>query len=256
MIVNDIDFKTVYHIAVQAAATIMEVDSGNDFDIELKGDHSPLTAADKAAHAVIVQGLQKAYPTIPILSEEGRTIPYSQRCNWNRFWLVDPLDGTKEFIKKNDEFTVNIALIDHNRVVAGLVNVPAQNVTFFGALGLGSWKMKDSEPPQAIQVRQIPADGALMVVMSRSHPAPALVNYLESLTVGDALPVGSSLKFCVVAEGKADLYPRLGPTMEWDTAAGHAVVEAAGGRVTQMDGTPLTYNKENLLNPHFIVKGA
>ena len=256
MIVNDIDFRTVHKIAGQAAAAIMEVYSRNDFDIELKGDHSPLTAADKASHAVIVQGLRQAYPSIPILSEEGREIPYSQRSNWTRFWLVDPLDGTKEFIKRNGEFTVNIALVDHNRVVAGLVNVPAQNVTFLGALGAGAWKIKGSEPPKAIRVRQALAGEALTVVMSRSHPAPALAQYLESVPVADALPVGSSLKFCVVAEGKADLYPRLGPTMEWDTAAGHAVVEAAGGRVCQLNGAPLTYNKDNLLNPHFIVKGG
>jgi len=241
-------------IARDAGDAIMEIYAG-DFNVELKGDESPLTCADKASHEVIVRGLRDAYPPIPILSEEGKDIPYPERSGWSRFWLVDPLDGTKEFIKRNGEFTVNIALVEDGAVVAGVVYVPAQKTLYFGEKGKGAWKQEDGREPVRIEVRESDATGGLTVVMSRSHPSPELAEYLKDVNVAEALPVGSSLKLCVVAEGKADLYPRLGPTMEWDTAAGHAVVEAGGGTVTQVDGTPLRYNKENLLNPYFIVKG-
>jgi len=232
----------------------MEIYAG-EFNVELKGDNSPLTCADRASHQVIVKGLQAATPDIPILSEEGRDIPYAERAAWSRFWLVDPLDGTKEFIKRNDEFTVNIALVEDGGVTAGVVYVPAQGTMYFGGLGAGCWKTVDGDESVPIKVREADHNVGLTVVMSRSHPSPELETYLQEVKVAEALPVGSSLKLCVVAEGKADLYPRLGPTMEWDTAAGHAVVEAAGGTVTQVDGAPLRYNKESLLNPYFIVRG-
>jgi len=235
----------------------MEIYEG-DHAVEYKDDNSPLTAADKASHEVIVAGLNKQFPDIPILSEEGRDIPYEIRKNWQRFWLVDPLDGTKEFIKRNGEFTVNIALIEENTPVFGVVYVPAQDKLYCGVVGQGAFVEVRGPRPEAkaIQVRQPDAEAGLTVVMSRSHPSPDLEAYLQDIKVAEALPVGSSLKLCVVAEGRADLYPRLGPTMEWDTAAGQAVVVAAGGSVLQTDGTPLEYNKENLLNPHFIVKGS
>jgi 3'(2'), 5'-bisphosphate nucleotidase len=170
--------------------------------------------------------------------------------------LVDPLDGTKEFIKRNGEFTVNIALIEDGRSVFGVVGVPAQGMIYWGVAGSGAWLQAGDAPPQPIRVRQPEPASGLTVVMSRSHPSPELDAYLADIKVADALPIGSSLKLCAVAEGRADLYPRLGPTMEWDTAAGHAVVEAAGGRVLTLAGVPLSYNKQSLLNPHFIVSGA
>ncbi|MGW8312844.1 MAG: 3'(2'),5'-bisphosphate nucleotidase CysQ, partial [Desulfuromonadales bacterium] len=230
MIVKEIDFDIVCRIAREAGESIMKVYSG-PFNVELKGDDSPLTSADRASHEVIVKGLQANFPDIPILSEEGRDIPYNERKEWPRFWLVDPLDGTKEFIKRNGEFTVNIALIEHAVVVAGVVYVPAQETMYYGGANLGCWKLTGSEAAEPVRVRQADHAKGLTVVMSRSHPSPELAAYLQDYQVADALPVGSSLKLCVVAEGKADLYPRLGPTMEWDTAAGHAVVEGAGGTV-------------------------
>lgn len=250
-----IDIQIVCEIARQAGEKIMEIYDG-DHVVEFKDDKSPLTAADKASHAVIVTGLTKHYPEIPILSEEGKDIPYEQRKNWSRFWLVDPLDGTKEFIKRNGEFTVNIALIEKNEPTLGVVYVPAQGKVYHGIKFQGAFLQQGSENPYPIQVRMTPPVEGLTVVMSRSHPSPELEEYLKDIKVAEALPVGSSLKLCVVAEGKADLYPRLGPTMEWDTAAGHAVVTAAGGTVETPDGKLLKYNKENLLNPFFIVKNT
>ena len=254
MNLNNINFDKVCAIARDAGSAIMEIYAG-EFDVELKGDNSPLTSADRASHQVIVEGLQEATPDIPILSEEGRAIPYPERAAWSRFWLVDPIDGTKEFIKRNGEFTVNIALVEDGRVIAGVVYVPAQETMYLGRLGAGAWKIEGNQEPVKIAVRAADESLGLTVVMSRSHPSPELEEYLRDIKVAEAMPVGSSLKLCVVAEGKADLYPRLGPTMEWDTAAGHAVVEAAGGTVTQVDGAPLLYNKENLLNPYFIARG-
>jgi len=251
---SPIDFDKVCTIARDAGSEIMEIYAG-EFNVELKGDNSPLTCADRVSHQMIVEGLQQATPDIPILSEEGRDIPYAERATWSRFWLVDPLDGTKEFIKRNGEFTVNIALVEDGRVIAGVVYVPAQETMYFGRLGAGCWKTVEDDESVPIKVREADHNAGLTIVMSRSHPSPELEAYLQEVKVAEALPVGSSLKLCVVAEGKADLYPRLGPTMEWDTAAGHAVVEAAGGTVTQVDGAPLRYNKENLLNPYFIVRG-
>jgi len=254
MITIGIDFEVICSIAREAGAAIMEIYAG-EFNVELKGDASPLTCADRASHEVIVKGLHASFPDLPILSEEGRDIPYAERKNWQRFWLVDPLDGTKEFIKRNGEFTVNIALIEGGQVTAGVVHVPALDKTYLGIRGQGSWLTVGTGDPVRIVAREADHVSGLTVVMSRSHPSPELAAYLEDLKVANALPVGSSLKFCVVAEGKADLYPRFGPTMEWDTAAGHAVVEGAGGTVTTVDGKKLQYNKENLLNPHFIVSG-
>lgn len=254
MSLNDIDTKQICAIAREAGAAIMAV-YAKEFDIELKEDESPLTCADRAAHEVISAGLKQITPHIPVLSEEGRSIPYAERCTWSRFWLVDPLDGTKEFIKRNGEFTVNIALIENCRVVLGVVFVPARDLLYFGSQGAGCWRQAGAGAPEQIQVRQADHVAGLTVVMSRSHPSPELEGFLGGLRVAEALPVGSSLKLCVVAEGKADLYPRLGPTMEWDTAAGHAIVEAAGGTMTGVDGAPFLYNKENLLNPCFVVRG-
>ena len=255
MVFHDIDLNIICAIAQDAGSAIMDI-YDQDFAVEFKDDHSPLTSADKASHDVIVANLKRQYPGIPVLSEEGQGIPFAERSPWSRFWLVDPLDGTKEFIKRNGEFTVNIALVVNGRAVAGVVYVPVQKTLFFGAQGMGAWKIVDDLQPKAIGVRSAVKEMGLTVVMSRSHPSPELSDYLEEVNISEAMPVGSSLKFCVIAEGKADLYPRLGPTMEWDTAAGHAIVEAAGGTVLQMDGSVLCYNKESLLNPHFVVQGG
>ena len=243
----------VSEIARQAGSAIMGIYNG-DFNVELKGDHSPLTCADKASHEVIVAGLQENFPEIPILSEEGQEIPFAQRTGWTRFWLVDPLDGTKEFIKRNGEFTVNIALVEGNKPIFGVVYVPAQDRLYCGVVGQGAFVQNGGDPTFPIQVRSEAPEAGLTVVMSRSHPSPELEDFLKDIKVAEALPVGSSLKLCVVAEGKADLYPRLGPTMEWDTAAGQAVVESAGGKVVDLAGQPLRYNKENLLNKYFVVR--
>jgi 3'(2'), 5'-bisphosphate nucleotidase len=259
----NIDIEIVCEISRKAGEAIMGIYDG-DHAVEYKEDKSPLTAADKASHKVIVAGLQKHFPEIPILSEEGAAIPYAERKDWERFWLVDPLDGTKEFIKRNGEFTVNIALIEGQQPVLGVVYVPVQDKLYYGVVGQGAWLLTDLckltadnySQAKEIQVRKPDPEKGLTVVMSRSHPSPELEAYLAEIKVAEAMPVGSSLKLCVVAEGKADLYPRLGPTMEWDTGAGHALVLAAGGTVKTPEGEALLYNKENLLNPYFIVKAA
>lgn len=249
-----IQIKEVCKIAKQAGQAIMSIYGEADFAVETKADKSPLTAADKASHEVIVAGLEKVWPEIPILSEEGADMTYEERREWKRFWLVDPLDGTKEFIKRNGEFTVNIALVEGQTPVVGVVYVPAQDRLYTGIVGEGAWVQQGGNEPASIMVRTPDHEKGLTVVMSRSHPSPELEEYLKNIKIADALPVGSSLKLCVVAEGKADLYPRLGPTMEWDTAAGQALVEAAGGKVCTVEGESMEYNKRNLLNPFFIVK--
>ena len=241
-------------IAAEAAARILEIYDTN-FDVETKGDDSPLTAADRAAHDCIVAGLTALTPDIPVLSEESRALPFEQRAAWSRYWLVDPLDGTKEFIKRNGEFTVNIALIDCHRPVLGVVHVPVGNEVYFAALGHGSWHARAGAAPERIHV-QIPCKPEVRVVGSRSHGSDAMDGFINRLGDHAFVACGSSLKFCRVAEGRADVYPRLGLTSEWDTAAAQCVVEEAGGRVVGLDGSALAYNtKDSLLNPHFIVYG-
>lgn len=247
------DIQLVCDVARAAGAAIMEVYEG-EIAVELKDDKSPLTEADRASHEVIERGLRAFFPDVPILSEEGKDVSYEERQGWKRFWLVDPLDGTKEFVKRNGEFTVNIALIEGESPVAGVVYVPAQNKLYFGVVGDGAWVQCDGGEPRPITVREADPAKGLTVVMSRSHPSPELDAFLKTVKVSEAVSVGSSLKLCVVAEGAADLYPRLGPTMEWDTAAGHAVVVSAGGEVVRMNDLPLVYNKENLLNDFFVVR--
>ncbi len=248
-----IDFDKLCLIAKEAGHAIMSIYEG-EHGVEFKEDNSPLTKADKASHQVIVEGLMRSYPDIPILSEEGADIPYLERRDWERFWLVDPLDGTKEFIKRNGEFTVNIALIENGRPVLGVIYVPVQDKLYFGGLNQGAWIQSGDSVASPINVRQPNPEIGLTVVMSRSHPSPDLEAFLTTINVKESVSVGSSLKLCVVAEGEADIYPRLGPTMEWDTAAGHAVVEAAGGQVCTPEGGAVKYNKANLLNPYFIVQ--
>jgi 3'(2'), 5'-bisphosphate nucleotidase len=203
-----------------------------------------------------VEGLQALTPNLPILSEEDSAISFEKRRGWLRYWLVDPLDGTKEFVSRNGEFTVNIALIDDHEPVLGVVHVPVKNTTYFGSTGHGAFRQTADQSAIAIKV-QTPAASPLRVVGSRSHArAGSMDGYLDRLGPHQLLSIGSSLKFCFVAEGSADVYPRFGPTSEWDTAAAHAVVEAAGGAVVDLRGQPLRYNtKAELLNPNFIVYG-
>lgn len=251
------DTNAVIALAVEAGKAILTVYNGPDFNVETKDDNSPLTAADHASHEVIDRGLRTLTPGIPVLSEEGRDVPWAERRQWQRFWLVDPLDGTKEFIKRNGEFTVNIALIEDGRPVFGVIYAPATDTLYVGTSGEGAWRQKGGGPKEPLVVRTPEAGEGHAVVKSRSHPSGELAEYLEHVEVAESVPVGSSLKFCAVAEGRATLYPRFGPTMEWDTGAGQAIVEAAGGKVVQADNTEaaLPYNKENLLNGFFIVSG-
>lgn len=225
-----------------------------EHEVERKADDSPLTAADRAAHVVIVEGLRALAPQIPVLSEEGCAIPFEERRGWGRYWLVDPLDGTKEFIKRNGEFTVNIALVEDGQPVLGVVFAPALDVLYFAQRGTGAFRQEGAGEAVAIHVRPHRADDPWRVVASRSHLGEEVGRFLECLGEHELVSMGSSLKLCLVAEGRAHIYPRLGPTSEWDTAAAHCVVDAAGGRVLDTDLQPLAYNtKDSLLNPYFIV---
>lgn len=245
----------VSRIAREAGARIMAIYTRDDLGIEAKADESPLTLADKAAHEHIVAELAALTPDIPVLSEESTAIPFSVRQSWGRYWLVDPLDGTKEFIKRNGEFTVNIALIDQHQPVFGVVYAPALDELYTGAQGLGASKTGSHSGTRPIKV-QDKANASPRVVASRSHRGELLDKYLHRLGDHEVVSMGSSLKICLVAEGRADLYPRLGPTCEWDTAAAHAVVLAAGGQLTDTELKPLQYNrKDEYLNPHFLVFG-
>jgi 3'(2'), 5'-bisphosphate nucleotidase len=218
-----------------------------------KADGSPLTAADLAAHETIIAGLRRLSPDIPIISEENKHNPPMSADAV--FWLVDPLDGTREFISRNGEFTVNIALIENDVPVLAVVHIPVMGTTYLGQPGVGAWRIKDGAAPQPIAVAP-PHQGELHVVASRSHSDEKTAALLQKLPPHQVVSSGSSLKFCMVAEGRADFYPRLGPTMEWDTAAAQCVLEAAGGRVVQCDGQPLRYNKNGWRNPFFYAIGA
>ena len=257
---DKIQLQEIIDIAEEAGKAIMEIYSTDDFAVVDKSDNSPLTKADKASNEVIIRRLQSSYPEIPIISEENKEVPYADRKDWTWFWLVDPLDGTKEFIKKNGEFTVNIALVHDGRPVLGVVGIPARNEMYYAVQGQGAWKIDAEGNKHMLQVNE-PSAERIALIGSRSHPSPEFDAYLKDMESKyaqvDFVPAGSSLKFCLVAEGKADVYPRLGPTMEWDTGAGHAVVLEAGARVRIHGASEdLSYNKENLLNPFFIVERA
>jgi len=257
--------QRVTHIAAQAGMEIMAVyQRSAGFEVVSKADNSPLTEADTRAHQCIERSLLALTPDIPVLSEESELRPFAQRQRWSRYWLVDPLDGTKEFVSRNGEFTVNIALIEHGRPVLGVVHVPVTGVTYSAlteGLDAGAWRQ--SVP---ISVRQLPvqdswANVALNVVASRRHGGGQLTQLLAALQheAGsvELVNMGSSLKICLLAEGKADLYPRFAPTSEWDTAAAHAVLLAAGGDIVDTAFNPLTYNrKESMLNSYFIAFGC
>jgi 3'(2'), 5'-bisphosphate nucleotidase len=243
---------SVLAIAREAGAAIMEIYHSGELGESRKEDASPLTLADLAAHRIIARGLAALAPDIPVLSEEEAARPYAERRAWPRFWLVDPLDGTKEFIKRNGEFTVNIALIEQGVPVLGVVYAPALGVSYSAARGAGAFVQRDGAP-EAIHAHAWTAGAPVRVVASRSHADSRTAALIERLGEHERVSMGSSLKLCLVAEGKADVYPRLAPTMEWDTAAAHAVVSEAGGAVFDLDGKELCYGKEDLHNPEFIV---
>ena len=217
-----------------------------------KSDGSPLTLADEAANQVILDELRSWDPSIPVISEESASAPYDERKSWSKFWLVDPLDGTKEFISRNGEFTVNIALIDSGQPVLGVVYAPALDLMYSAGSGLGAWRTRHDGKRERIHCRPAELDAPLTIVESRSHPSKELEDFLSDVNVGDRVAMGSSLKFCVVAEGRADIYPRLGPTMEWDVAAGDCVFRDAT-RVGR-NSSPLTYNKPDLRNTSFVIR--
>ena len=246
--------KDIEALAIKAGEAILEIYESGDFDVNHKADDSPLTKADLASHNVIVAGLAALTPEIPILSEESASIPFEERQTWDKYWLVDPLDGTKAFIKKNGEFTVNIALIEQGKSILSVVYVPVSAVNYSAAVGVGVFKKADGKR-SSIMVKKN-SRFKPTVVGSRSHMSDEVKDYLSRLGQHELVSMGSSLKFCLVAEGQADLYPRLGLTSEWDTAAAQCIVEQAGGQVVTMDGKPLIYNtKDSLLNPHFMVYG-
>jgi 3'(2'), 5'-bisphosphate nucleotidase len=240
-------------LATAAGAAILEV-YAQDFDVEHKDDNSPLTQADLASHRIIVEGLRALAPDIPVLSEEDADIPWSVRRTWNRHWLVDPLDGTREFVKKNGEFTVNIALVEDGVPVLGVVYAPVFDYLLHAERGAGAF-LREAGGDIALLTRR-PATAPLRVAASRSHLDERTAAALQRMGETERHGLGSSLKFCRIAEGRIDVYPRFGPTSEWDTAAAQCVLEGAGGVVLRLDGRPLDYNrKENILNPDFIALG-
>jgi len=246
----------VVGIARRAGGEILAVYAAGTVSVQAKADASPLTAADVRAHQLIARALSGLTPGTPVLSEEEAAgFAFARRSSWRRYWLVDPLDGTREFLSRNGEFTVNIALIEDHAPALGVVHVPVTDVTYQGLPGMGAWRQKGDAAAEAIRVAQRSAQPP-RVAASRSHRGDSLAAFLAALGPHELIAVGSSLKFCMGAEGAADVYPRLGPTSEWDTAAAHAVVAAAGGTVSALDGTPLRYNtREGLLNPSFVAFG-
>lgn len=249
--------QTILPILEEAAEAILAIYHQEiPADISIKPDASPVTAADMASHAIIMKRLMGIFPDIPVISEESKYADYSIRKAYKQFFLLDPLDGTKEFIRKNGEFTINLGLIEDGRPVFGAVYIPVDQVAYFGYRGQGSYKLEGkTETPIHSQPFSL-GDEGLRVVASRSHLDEETIRIISKLSAPEILPAGSALKFVRIAEGKADLYPRMGPTMEWDTAAAQCVLEAAGGFVARYpEHTPLGYNKESLLNPNFIAAG-
>ncbi len=239
----------------QASGAILEIYDGDEFEVERKDDASPLTAADMASHRTLVSALEAMTPEIPILSEESSAADLDDRRKWKRLWVVDPLDGTREFIKRNGEFTINVALVEDSRPVLGVIAVPVTGLAYSGIVGVGAARWSNWRDAEPIETRR-PCPARPVVLGSRSHANPRTQAYFEMLDTHEQISRGSALKFCAVAAGEADFYPRLGPTSEWDTAAGEAIVIAAGGRVWLPDGQPLRYNvRSTTLNGDFLVAG-
>jgi 3'(2'), 5'-bisphosphate nucleotidase len=247
--------EQVSAIARRAGREILALYAAGDPHATTKPDDSPLTEADLRSQRLIEAALRSLTPGLPVLSEEATRVPFAERALWRRYWLVDPLDGTREFLARNGEFTVNIALVEGHTPVLGVVHVPVSDLSYEGVPGEGAWRRSDGSTAQPIRVA-VPARAPVRVVGSRAHRGDSLQGFLARLGPHQLLAVGSARKFCLIAEGAADVYPRLGATSEWDTAAGQAVVTAAGGAVVQLDGRPLRYNtREELLNPYFIAYG-
>lgn len=246
--------QSALSIARQAGERIVEV-YGGDFEVSYKSDKTPLTTADLAAHEIILAQLQELDPQLPVLSEESDGISFEERHGWDAYWLVDPLDGTREFLLRNGEFSVNIALISDNRPIAGVIFAPILNVAYFATHSYGAYKQVGKSEPEVIHVRS--ATKPVTVARSRSpFTGPNLQLFLDGIGDHDEIPMGAALKSCLVAEGVADIYARLGPTGEWDTAAAQCIVEEAGGHVTDTCSRDLTYNmRESLINPNFLVYG-
>lgn len=253
-ILNDVKY-----IAKEAGKKILEIYNTDDFEVQIKSDDSPLTKADLAAHNIIVDYLEDKYPDIPCLSEESTGIAFEDRRHWNQCFIIDPLDGTKEFIARNGEFTVNIALQSNGKPILGVIYVPVADVLYSAAENVGAFKQEQNKKPQKIQVRPLQqknGENHFTVVASRRHGLDKVEALCQNFASYDLTSRGSSLKMCMVAEGAADLYPRLALTSEWDTAAAQAIVEQAGGQIVQLDFSDMTYNqKECLLNPFFLVLG-
>ena len=244
----------IVSLAIKAGARILDF-YRYGFDVEHKEDLTPLTQADVAAHEIIDEGLRELTPDIPIISEEGAKIPFATRQQWPLYWLVDPLDGTREFIRRNDEFTVNIALIENGKPIMGLVHAPELEQCYFASKGLGAYKKANNNKPKRIYVKA-KCRKPVIIAGSRSHPSQEFNQFIANIGDYEMLSVGSALKSCLVAEGAADIYARLGPTSEWDTAAAQCIVEEAGGKLTDTSMQPMRYNtKDSLLNPHFFVFG-
>jgi len=243
--------SAVIDLARQAGLATMAYYGEATGEVREKSDQSPVTLADEAAHGILVQGLRRLDPVTPVVSEEGEIATFETRRGWRRFWLVDPLDGTKEFINRRAEFTVNVALIEDGEPVFGVVLAPALDLLYWAAKGGGAWREKKGLAPQRIYSTAPPPGTPLTVVESLSHPSPELEEYLKTIPVGQRVKAGSSLKFCWVAEGRADIYPRLGPTMEWDVAAGDCVYRQSGRNGER--SSPLTYNKPDLRNTNFVI---
>jgi 3'(2'), 5'-bisphosphate nucleotidase len=249
--------KEIGRIARRAGAAVMEVyEQGDNLEIERKQDESPLTLADRRANKVICEGLEQLEVRYPIVSEENKSIPYGERRHFVDSWLVDPLDGTKEFIKRNGEFTVNIALVHRGELTLGVVYAPCLDELYWAVRGQGAFLEKNGEATRLHAATFSMDDPGLRVVCSRSHLNEGTQAFIDALNEPEKVSRGSSLKFLILARGEAHLYPRLAPTMEWDTGAAQIVLEEAGGKVVEAETrTPLRYNKENLLNPHFIAYG-
>jgi len=246
-------------VSKQAGKAILDVYHSDNFNIQTKTDNSPLTRADLAAHTIITEHLTRKYPDIPCLSEESRGIRYEDRKSWDQCFIIDPLDGTKEFIAKNGEFTVNIAYVIHGKPVLGVIYAPVPDTLYYAAKQTGAYKKNQDQAPRAISVRSLKTQKGrthFTVVASRRHGLDKVETMCRNLPGFELTSRGSSLKMCLVAEGSADLYPRLAPTSEWDTAAAQAIVTEAGGRLVKLDFTEIIYNqKESLLNPFFLVLG-
>jgi 3'(2'), 5'-bisphosphate nucleotidase len=251
MVATELRSAVVDLVREAARATMVYYDSTAAADVREKDDRSPVTLADEVAHRILVEGLRKVDPATPVVSEEAEAAGFETRRGWRRFWLVDPLDGTKEFIKRRAEFTVNVALIDNGEPVLGVVQAPALDLLYWAVKGGGAWREEKGGPAERIY-SSAPAPGTpLTVVESLSHPSPELEEYLQTIPVARRVKAGSSLKFCWVAEGRADIYPRLGPTMEWDVAAGDCVYRQSGREGERP--SPLTYNKPDLRNTSFVI---